>query len=130
MSTKVISSAPSSKSGKQGNKETKKHVVPDNQWDLPAGISSDGTRLVTLREVVNPKVPTTASLVELNSAQRAQIVEKRIEAQPKFSISMVGVGTVDKERAIAEVKAGSKIGLSLIEIEQRLLSDMIRRATA
>lgn len=34
---------------------------------------------------------------------------------------MFGVGTVDKHRAIHEVKTRSKIGLLLIEIELRLI---------
>lgn len=100
--------------------------IPQSQWELPASYSADGT-LATLREVADPKVPTL-SLPELSPVQRADVVVKRIEAQPKFQIAMVGAGIIDKERAIAEVKAGSKVGRALMEIEQRVINNLVSRA--
>lgn len=100
--------------------------IPQTQWDLPASYGADGT-LATLREVADPKVPTL-SLPELSPVQRADVVVKRIEAQPKFQIAMVGAGLIDKERAIAEVKAGSRIGRALMEIEQRVINNLVSRA--
>jgi len=41
---------------------------------------------------------------------------------------MVGAGTVDKKRALAEVRAQSEVGQLLIEIEQRLISNLIDSA--
>ncbi|HEV2911893.1 MAG TPA: hypothetical protein VGX92_01135 [Pyrinomonadaceae bacterium] len=131
---KAASASASSKSSrkssrKQGKlaKSTGPASVSQKQLDLPASYSADGT-LATLREVVNPQVPTL-SLAELSPAQRVDVVAQRIEAQPKFQIAMVGAGVIDKERAIAEVKSGTKIGRALMEIEQRVINNLISRAT-
>jgi len=112
------------------SKETKKKTaIPQKQWKMPVSFSADGAKMATLQEHVDPKVPTL-SLAEMTPSQRAEIVAKRIEEQPKFEIAMLGGGTIDKQRAIAEVKAQSKIGRALIEIEQRLINNLIDRATS
>ena len=41
---------------------------------------------------------------------------------------MVGAGLVDKDRAIAEVKAQSNVGRVLAEIEQRVINNLVERA--
>jgi len=102
--------------------------IPPEQWELPAAFSPDHSRFATLKEMVDPTIQTTSSLGELTEDQRAELVAKRIEAQPNFSVSLLGIGTIDKPRAIAEVKARSKIGKALIEIEQRVLNDLFKRA--
>jgi hypothetical protein len=101
--------------------------IPDRQWDLPASYCADGNQLATLREVVDPDVPTM-SLSELTPEQRAELVAKRIEAQPNFQIAMIGAGLLDKQRAIAEVKSYSKIGRALVEIEQKMISHQVNKA--
>jgi hypothetical protein len=101
--------------------------IPDRQWDLPASYCADGNQLATLREVVDPDVPTM-SLSELTPEQRAELVAKRIEAQPNFQIAMIGAGLLDKQRAIAEVKSYSKIGRALVEIEQKMINHQVNKA--
>ena len=93
---------------------------------MPAGFRPDG-QVATLKEVADPKVPTL-SLGEINPAQRIDLVVKRIEHQPDFKIAMVGAGLVDKDRAIAEVKAQSNVGRVLAEIEQRVINNLVERA--
>jgi hypothetical protein len=101
--------------------------VPEDQWNMPAGFRSDGG-IATLKEVVDPKVPTV-SLAEVTPQQVADLVVKRIEQQPDFKVAMVGAGIVDKDRAIAEVKAQSSVGKRLIEIEQRVLNNLAERGS-
>jgi hypothetical protein len=101
--------------------------VPHVQWDMPAGFRPDG-QIATLKEVVDPKVPTL-SLGEISPEQRADLVVKRIEQQPDFKITMFPAGVIDKDRAIAEVKAQSKVGKTLTEIEQRVINNLVERAT-
>lgn len=114
------------KKSSAGAKSTGPAAIAQSQWKLPASYSADGT-LATLREVADPEVPTL-SLSDLSPGQRADVVVKRIEAQPKFQIAMVGAGVIDKERAIAEVKSGSKVGRALVEIEQRVINNLLSRA--
>jgi len=101
--------------------------IPNDQWNLPAGYKADGRHFATLAEVASPGV-RTLSLGELSEQQRRNLVAKRIEAQPKFELAMLGVGVVDKERAVAEVRAGTTIGRNLEEIEQRVINHMLSQA--
>jgi hypothetical protein len=113
------------KSIKKGTK--KKAGLEDRQWNLPASYKANGKRVATLRDLVDPDVPTM-NLAELSPKQRAEIVAKRIEQQPKFQIAMVGAGILDKKRAISEVKAQTSIGRVLMEIEQRVINHQLAKA--
>jgi len=42
---------------------------------------------------------------------------------------MFPAGVIDKDRAIAEVKAQSKVGKTLMEIEHRVINNLIERAS-
>lgn len=97
------------------------------QWKLPAGYTADGKKMATLRDVVDPDTPTM-NLSQLTDKQRLDLVAKRIEMQSDFQIAMVGAGLIDQKRAIQEVKAGTRIGRNLAEIEQRLLNHVIEAA--
>jgi|ERR1035437_3103298 hypothetical protein len=101
--------------------------VPQAQLDMPAGFRPDG-QFATLKEVVDPNVPTL-SLAEVSPEQRAELVVKRIERQPDFKIAMFPAGDIDKARAIAEVRAQSKVGKTLTEIEQRVIANLVERAS-
>jgi hypothetical protein len=101
--------------------------VPPKQLKMPASFSSDGERMVNLEEVMDDNV-ATLNLPQLSRAQQAELVAKRIELQPEFNVTMVGAGKIDKNRAIAEVRADSEIGRTLIEIEQRYISNLVESA--
>lgn len=98
--------------------------IPSEQMDLPVTFDTAGN-LVTLREVMEPGHGSVLSLASLSPEKRAELTVKRIEAQPKFEVAMVGGGIVDKARAIAEVKAQTDIGKVLTEIEQRLIQNLL-----
>jgi hypothetical protein len=90
-------------------------------WNQPAGYHIDGVKLATLGELVDPSIPTM-SLPELTEEQRVKLVVSRLRMEPdNFRIAMIGPGVIDKARAIAEVQSGSRIGRTLMEIEQNLL---------
>lgn len=93
------------------------------QLKLPVGLRGDGS-MVSLGEVLNSG--TEARLwPELETAQRADITAKRIELQPKFNLGLIGTGVISKEQAIEEVKSRSRIGMRLIDIENRLLTKLM-----
>src|SRR5512146_2925665 len=110
----------------EGSSPGRPHPIPGDQLDLPASYDAEGKRLVPLRDVLSPSVPTM-SLTKLSPEQRAAVVVARIKAQPKFEIAMIGAGKIDKERAIAEVQNQTRVGRVLMEIEQRLLNDLVAR---
>jgi hypothetical protein len=105
----------------------KKMVIPKEQWDLPVAFSPDGGKLVSLKEVTRESEPSL-SLAQLSGDQRAQLVKARIEAQPKYEIAMLGAGLIDKKRAVNEVENQTKIGRSLVEIEQILINNLLEEA--
>jgi hypothetical protein len=67
--------------------------------------------------------------VELSLDERVVLTVKRLESEPdSFAIAMFGVGTINKQRAIREVRARSKVGLQVMEIEERMIEELLRRA--
>ncbi|MEP6742784.1 MAG: hypothetical protein ABJB61_09835 [bacterium] len=108
-------------------KAEKAGAIQDRQWELPASYCAGGKGWATLREVVDPEVPTM-TYSELSAKQRADLVAKRIAQQPKFQIAMLGAGLIDQKRAMAEVKGQTAIGRALMEIEQRVINHQVNKA--
>ncbi len=102
-------------------------AFPHKQWEIPAGFHSDGKKPATLRDVLDPDVPTM-QLTDLTLEQRARLVAKRLELQPSLELAMVGAGMIDKARAITEVKNKTQVGKLLIEIEQQMIANLIEQA--
>jgi hypothetical protein len=91
-----------------------------------AGYRVGGQKIATLREVLDPAVPTM-SLPELTEEQRVQLVLERLRREPDdFRIGIIGPGIIDKTRAIAEVESRSRIGRTIMEVEQNLLLRLTR----
>jgi hypothetical protein len=124
---KRLSVAPAAKRAGNKKKAEKAGAIQDRQWALPASFCAGGKGWATLREVVDPDVPTM-TFSELSPKQRAQLVAKRIAQQPKFQIAMLGAGLLDQKRAMAEVKAQTAIGRALMEIEQRVINHQVTKA--
>jgi hypothetical protein len=108
-------------------KTEKPGAIQERQWQLPASYCAGGKGWASLREVVDPTVPTMA-FSELTRKQRAELVAKRISEQPKFQIAMLGAGLIDQKRAMAEVKGQTAIGRALMEIEQRVINHQVNKA--
>jgi hypothetical protein len=104
-------------------------AIQQRQWELPTSYCADGKGWATLRDVVDPEVPTM-TYSELSPEQRAELVAKRISEQPKFQIAMLGAGLIDQKRAMAEVKGQTAIGRALMEIEQRVINHQVDKALA
>jgi hypothetical protein len=116
--------------GKKSSKKRagkKRSAFPAKQWEMPAGFHSDGSKHATLREVVDPNVPTM-QLSDLTLQQRAELVVKRLELQSKIELAMIGAGMIDKARAITEVKNKTKVGRLLIEIEHQMIRNLIEQS--
>ena len=103
-------------------------TINDQRWNMPATFTIDGTRMATLRELVDPTVPTK-NLVELSRDQLAELTIRRLEAEhDDFGVAIMGIGVVNRARAIAEVKARSVLGMQLIEIEYILIDHLQQNA--
>lgn len=98
--------------------------ISDEQMAMPVSFDPAGN-FVTLKEVMRSGHGSVVSLVALSPEKRAELTVKRIEAQTDFEVAMIGGGVVDRERAIQEVKAHSDIGRVLIEIEQRVVQNLL-----
>ena len=107
--------------------KTKSNPLPAEQYDLPVTFDQAG-KLMTLKEVL--QVGSSAlSLSSLNAKQLVELTTLRITAQPKFEVVMVGAGIVDKARALKEVAAQTDVGRLLVEVEQRMIQRVLKRAT-
>ena len=93
---------------------------------MPAGFLGDNSSTATLREVVDPNVPTK-HLSELTLEQRAELVAERLALQPTIELAMIGAGMIDKQRAITEVKGKTKVGRLLIEIEHQMIRNLLEQ---
>jgi hypothetical protein len=105
----------------------KARALLEKQLAMPAGFHADDSSVATLREVVDPSVPTKL-LSELTLEQRAELVARRLALQPSLELAMIGAGMIDKQRAIAEVKGKTKVGKLLIEIEHQMIRNLLEQA--
>jgi hypothetical protein len=124
---KLGSAATAAKRASKKKKTEKAGAIQERQWNLPASFCADGKGWASLREVVDPDVPTL-TYAELSPEQRAELVAKRISEQPKFQIAMLGAGVLDQKRAMAEVMGQTAIGRALMEIEQRVINYQVNKA--
>ena len=127
---KAVKRSTATSAAKRASKKKKAEkagAIQDRQWELPASYCAGGKGWATLRDVVDPDVPTM-TFSELSAKQRAELVAKRIAQQPKFQIAMLGAGLIDQKRAMAEVKAQTSIGRALMEIEQRVINHQVAKA--
>src|ERR1035441_9218033 len=69
--------------------------ITDDHWNTPATFTFDGSRMATLREYLDPKVPTK-NLIELSEDQLVDLKIRRLEMEPEdFKLAMMGVGIVE-----------------------------------
>ena len=119
---------PMKRSGRKRAEAEHPSRIPARQWKLKAGYQRDGSSMLYLRELLDAPETDASSLTDLTEEQQAELTAERIRHQRKFRISLVGIGTIDKERAIAEVRALSPAGRTLIEIEKRAIRMAIEDA--
>ena len=84
--------------------------------------------MVTLREIVSGADSDTKPLEDLNDQERVALTAERINGQRKFKIGLVGIGVLDKKRAIEEVRKQSSAGKTLVNIEQRVIRMVLEQA--
>ena len=98
----------------------------EDHWSRPVAMAPNGQWL-SLREVVEAE-PARFSFIQLTPEQQAELVAERIRQRPKYDMGILGLGILDKKRAINEVRARTAIGCTLIEVEQRMIERLIKRA--
>lgn len=98
----------------------------EDHWSRPVAMAPNGQWL-SLREVVEEE-PARFSFVQLTPKQQAELVAERIRQRPQYDMGILGLGILDKKRAINEVRARTPIGCTLIEVEQRMIERLIKRA--
>lgn len=112
---------------KKVSRKKKSRALLKKQLAMPAGFYADDSSVATLRDVVDPGVPTK-QLSELTLEQRAELVAERLALQPSLDLAMIGAGMIDKQRAITEVKGKTKVGKLLIEIEHQMIRNLLEQA--
>ena len=103
-----------------------KPIPREDHWSRPVAMALNG-QWISLREVVENQ-PARFSLVQLTPEQQSELVAERIQQRTEYDMGILGLGVLDKKRAINEVRARTPIGCTLIEVEQRLIERLIERA--
>ena len=99
----------------------------EDHWSLPVAMAQEGHWL-SLREVVEEE-PARFLFIELSPEQQSELVAERIKQRPEFDdVGIVGIGILDKTRAINEILGRTSIGCTLIDIERRMIETLIERA--
>ena len=101
-------------------------MTHEDHWSRPVAMTSDG-QWISLREVVEGK-PTQVPFNCLFLKKQSELVAERIRQNPDFDVGILGQGIVDKKRAIDEVQRRTSIGRALIDVEQRMIRMLIKRA--
>ena len=106
-------------------------AIPEEQWDLPVSIAPDG-RWITLREFTEERMAALSfsNLSEqLSADHQAELVGERLTHSPDFEVAVIGLGIVNQERALQEVREQTPAGRTLINIELRTIARLIERAS-
>ncbi len=101
-------------------------MTPEDHWGGPVALSPNG-QWISLREVVEEE-PARFSFVQLSADQKSELVAERITRRPRFDVGVIGLGMISRKRAINEVKARTRLGLTLIDIERRMIARLIELA--
>ena len=98
----------------------------EDHWSRPVAMTPDG-QWISLRKVVEGE-PTQIPFHCLSLEKQSELVAERIRQNPDFDVGILGQGIVDKKRAIDEVQKRTSIGRALIDVEQRMIRMLIKRA--
>ena len=108
--------------------KNKAPMTREDHWSRPVAMAPDG-QWISLRKVVDEE-PARFSFIQLTPEQQSELVAERIQQRPKFDVGILGLGIFSKKRAINEVRARTRIGRTLIEVEQRMIKMLIEKARA
>lgn len=103
-----------------------RRLSDEDHWISPVAMDHNGQWL-SLREVVE-KEPFQMSFTDLTPEKKSELVVERIRLRPDFEMITIGKEIIDKIRAIKEVKRQTSLGLTLIDIEQRMIRMLLESA--
>ena len=103
-------------------------MTQEDHWSRPVAMTPDG-QWISLREVVE-KAPAQVPFSCLSPEKQSELVAERIQQSPEFDVGILGQRIVDKKQAINEVQKRTSIGRALIDVEQRMIRMLIKRALA
>ena len=101
-------------------------MTHEDHWSCPVAMTPDG-QWISLREVVEEE-PTQVPFNCLSLEKQSELVAERIRQNPNFDVGILGQGIMDKKRAIDEVQKRTSMGRALIDVEQRMIRMLIKRA--
>ncbi|MCY4553665.1 MAG: hypothetical protein OXC79_08320 [Candidatus Poribacteria bacterium] len=101
-------------------------MTHEDHWSHPVAMAPDG-QWISLREMVE-EAPTQVPFNRLSLEEQSELVAERIRQSPEFEVGILGQQIVDKKHAIDEVQKRTSIGRALIDVEQRMIRMLIKRA--
>jgi hypothetical protein len=104
-----------------------KTVAREQPKRRPALALKGRVRAVERRTTKHSK-PEPVAFDQLPFEKRVELTEARIKAQPTFEVEMVGAGRLSKTRALQEVRAQTNVGKLLVEIEGKVVRNVLEKA--
>src|SRR5262249_39714875 len=101
--------------------------IPEEQWKMPVTFDEAG-KTVTLREVEAGK-RVYIPIASLTDDQWLDLAVRRIEMQAGDDLTSLGSGRVTQQRALTEVRAKTKLGLRLAQVEKRVIIHLVSEVT-
>ena len=101
-------------------------MTHEDHWSHPVAMPPNGQQ-ISLREVIEEE-PTQVPFNCLSLEKQSELVAERIRQSLDFDVGILGQGIVDKKHAINEVQKRTSIGRALIDVEQRMIRILIKRA--
>ena len=101
-------------------------MTHEDRWSRPVAMTPDG-QWISLREVVGEE-PTQVPFHCVSLEKQSELIAERIRQSPDFDVGILGQGIVDKKHAIDEVQKRTSIGRAFIDVEQRMIRMLIKRA--
>jgi hypothetical protein len=98
------------------------------QWDSPAGFHAHEIKRVSLREVIDPNVPTK-NIPELSIPELYDLAAARLSLAPDdYRVAIMGHGIINKQRALSEVGAHTALGKHIAILQIQMLQKLTRLA--
>ena len=101
-------------------------MTHEDHWSRPVAMTPEG-QWVSLREAMEGE-PAQVPFNRLSLEKQSELVAERIRQNLNFDVGILGQGIMDKKRAIDEVQKRTSIGRALIDVEQRMIRILIKRA--
>jgi hypothetical protein len=94
---------------------------------LPVAYSADGGTLLTLSQYLEEGAEIIPP-AKVSAEQWQSLIVAHIQQGPDFKIVSVDAGFIDRDRAVVEIRANSRVGETLQELFRIVIENFLQKA--